>query len=156
MTPQQKNKVLVDAIRRAVQFVVEPGSLTNAQRERVYDTLVNALEETADDSLESVTFVTTQNVFRHLSTTINEAANASPVIERLEREYTYRLTARRAYVAFRPEHTTLRALRALLMSARKNPGTPHGVRRAYERLVKQLEDEVLSLSPLEHLAKQGL
>lgn len=156
MTLQSKNKILVDAIRKAVQLVIEPGGLTDAQRKLVYDHLVNALDETSDTLVESITFVTTHNVFRRLTALINGAADKSDTLRRLSLEYSYRLTARRAYITFKPEHATLRELRALLMAARKSPATPHGVRRAYERFVKQMDSEVLSLSPLEHLAKQGL
>lgn len=148
---------LADRVRKVLQFVNRPGDLTDADRNKVMDHLSAALDEADVEQFDgTITFETTPNVYKQLRLLVVTGNDNSPEAQSLCDEMNRsRLTRRRAYVKLPADHNILRWLKTLIIKSRAN-SLHHGLRSAYSRLIEQIEQEVLSLSPLEFLAKAGL
>lgn len=160
MTPQQRLKILKQAVRQALQVVTRPGDVEPSdQVDQVRAVLATALEDIASDDGGRITFVTTRNVFDFLKALISGHDDGSDAHKTLALDFErgHKLTVRRAYVRLHIDIQPLKRLRKLMMAARNATGdTPAGIRRALSRFIKQIDKEALEISALEHLARSGL
>lgn len=145
---RQKLKILSEAVRKVLPDLSEyPHNSTSVEA------LCKALDTISDKCDGTFVFVTTHNVFRYLNRIVNE--RDSPELRLIRREMERsRLTQRRVFVTLPIDHAAMRALKDLLMAARAS-SAPNMI-KALSRLVKQIDREVLSCSPLRLLAQSAL
>lgn len=155
MNTQQKLQRLTDAVRKSLPSLTEDGALSDERRRFLLETLSSALDAIGDKFDGTLTFATTHNFFSTLSKILESARDSSEdwnVIWAVFRKS--RNTKQRVYVMLPADHRLLKKLREVLMAERAKSSA--GKMKALTRLIQQIDRDVLSVSPLEFLARTGL
>lgn len=155
MNTQQKLQLLTSAVHRVLPSLTEDGALSDERRRFLLETLSSALDDIGDSFDGTITFTTTHNFFSVLEEIIRQANDQSDDWKLIQKDFERsRTTKRRVYVTLPADHNLLRKLREILMIARAKSSA--GKMKALTRLISQIDRDVLSVSPLEILARSAL
>ena len=150
---------LLAAARSASRLLSQDyAAATEADRKAVLGRLLDAIEAAehgCEEKAGVVTLVTTHTTAETLREIAAAEASAAEteVAHRLAVALRsgFRSTKQRVYITLDLDIPVIQALRDLMAGS-----YPGNTRRAFERLISQIDREVLSKSPLQHLAGYGL
>lgn len=146
---------LLKAAKGALRMLLDGAESNGNIRTDVVRGLADAIDHAEPPVLEPhITLVMTHASYDVLRQEVNRRATQDELGTRLSSlvHKDARLTKQRVYLQLQTETALLRRLRTILDRATQTRQT----RRAFERLVEQLDREVLNKSPLVRLAETAL
>jgi len=144
---------LLAAAKMAVRALMEQGPITEDERQRLIHKLVLAIDAAeVDKDIAAITLVVTHATASALDEMIAGCYDQSEVAKKLRRNIIRgtRETKQRVYISLDTDVPMLTWLRNVL----NKPVSP-ATRRAFDRLVEQIDIQVLRKSPLQMLAETG-